>query len=271
MLKSFSIKTNDKKIIDFLMEKFYEINIEDFFISHRNFKNYENIILHYTGDNLENFINRIANVLTTTTVIFYERSFLKKILEENYFYFSKPEQKDILKLYMNISNDYEYCILTEWINYIENNKTVIFEGFINFRLYNYINLINNNLDYVIKEYLVEKEYQDFTNLLQEYIFMSPSVIEKLHLIYSPNEYIFLNEDKEIITINSAEHIPKYMSDVTFSNNDYCLNTLLYFLPKNLYVHLLTPKDNFINTLENIFNKRVVFCKSCSICKKLKSN
>ena len=50
-----------------------------------------------------------------------------------------------------------------------------------------------------------------------------------------------------------------MSDISFSSNDYALNTLLNLVPKKIYIHLLDGEsDEFINTIKLIFEDRVEF-------------
>ena len=57
-----------------------------------------------------------------------------------------------------------------------------------------------------------------------------------------------------------------------SSNDYILNTLLTLLPKNIFIHLIDNyKDEFINTLELIFEKRIHICTNCDICEFYKSH
>ena len=60
---------------------------------------------------------------------------------------------------------------------------------------------------------------------------------------------------------------KYLSDITFSSNDYTLNVLLSLLPKKIYIHLIDDKiDEFITTLILIFENRIDLCTECPICK-----
>lgn len=63
---------------------------------------------------------------------------------------------------------------------------------------------------------------------------------------------------------------KYLSDITFSSNDYILNSLLTLLPKKIYIHLTDNYiDEFINTLELVFENRIHLCTDCNICKTYK--
>ena len=54
-MKTLCIKVNNKKIINYLLDSYTHINLEYVYISNNNFKNYENIIVHYTGENYKKF------------------------------------------------------------------------------------------------------------------------------------------------------------------------------------------------------------------------
>ena len=48
----------------------------------------------------------------------------------------------------------------------------------------------------------------------------------------------------------------YISDVSFSENDIVLNTLLTLLPQKIIIHLEKEPDEFIKTLICIFENRI---------------
>ncbi len=85
------------------------------------------------------------------------------------------------------------------------------------------------------------------------------------MIYKNKESILLDSSKNIIPINKSAFNTLYLSDISFSSNDYALNSLLTILPKHLYIHLLDEEDEFINTLKLIFDDRVSICQECDIC------
>ena len=93
--------------------------------------------------------------------------------------------------------------------------------------------------------------------------------EEIHLIYTNGESILLDKNKDIITIANNSFNAKYLSDITFSSNDFALNALLSLLPKKINVHLITKKDEFIDTLCLIFEEKVYMCTDCNICRTYK--
>ena len=118
----------------------------------------------------------------------------------------------------------------------------------------------------VNNYIIQKEYLEFVSLLRLYIESQSSNCNVVHLLYSNSESILLDENKEIINVYNFNLNAKYLSDINFSVNDYTLNTLLNLLPKKIFIHLIDSNiDEFINTLQSIFENRVTLCLDCDIC------
>lgn len=143
---------------------------------------------------------------------------------------------------------------------------MILEGFVNFRLENYYNTLEEIVDYGVNQYIVEKEYNEFINLLKLYIESKESQTSIVHLVYTNGESILLNQNKNIISLEDNIFNAKYLSDISFSSNDYALNALLTLLPKKIEIHLISYEDEFITTLKLIFGTRISICTDCNICR-----
>ena len=273
MPHSFCIKTNNKSILDKLLSEFNNCQLENVYISQKKFKSYQNIILHYKNEDLSMFYAEIAKVLTKIIVDFYETSILQDIIISNYFYFSEIERKEIFKNCFELLNESlkekllrENLIFLSCFDYIENNKCMILDGFVNFRLKKYVKEIDEIVDIAVDKYVLEREYNEFISLLKLYINSKEPEEDVIHLIYQNEESILLNTKKNIIDTTSSVFNAKYLSDISFSSNDYALNALLNLLPKKIYIHLIDGvEDEFIETLKLIFEKRVIICTECKIC------
>ena len=131
---------------------------------------------------------------------------------------------------------------------------MILDGFVNFRIREYSMELNDIISEAASNYTLKKEYFEFIDLLKKYVNTTPSTTKAVHLIYFENDSLLLDENKNIINIDKNILNAKYLSDITFSSNDYCLNTLLNILPQKIYVHLLNNNKGteFIDTLSAIF-------------------
>lgn len=272
-MKSIALKTNNPQTIEYLENELENFNIDDCYFSCKNFKHYTNIIIHYKGNDEKFFINKVSNLLSFLVIYEFEEDFLKHNIYKNYFYFSKNERDiilnncfDIMVESQNFLKD-KYNILYKCFNdYLKTNKKIFLTGFINFRLNKYDEILNTIIEEAVNSYIIEKEYKEFISLLKLYISSQDTIFDTIHIIYSKNFTLILDDDKNIIE-NSKEHLnAKFLSDITFSTNDFTLNTLLNILPSKIYIHLVDNSlDEFIKTLSLIFEKRVNICTDCNLC------
>lgn len=268
--KSICIKTNNKQNISYIINELDNLKIDNVYFSCKKFKNFTNIIVHYTGKASFFFVSSVSRLLTYLVLDLYENSLIKRIIALEYFYFSFPEQNSIYHICietLNIENSLDRfkIIETSFYNYLAENKSINLKGFIDFRLFEYIKYLDNIVDICVNKFIIDKEYLEFVNLLKGYVLSSKSNIEITHLVYKNKESFLLDDKKNIIPQNKNAFDRHFISDISFSSNDYTLNKLLTLLPNNLYLHLIDGKDEFINTLELIFGKRTHICNGCDIC------
>lgn len=139
-------------------------------------------------------------------------------------------------------------------------------GFIDFRLKGYLSFLDDILNEAVNHFVIEKEYLEFVSLLKLYINSQNCGCEMVHLVFSSSESILLDENKKLIEVADDIFKAKYLSDITFSANDYILNSLLTLLPKKIYLHLVDSyMDEFIHTLQLVFENRIHLCTDCNIC------
>ena len=100
-------------------------------------------------------------------------------------------------------------------------------------------------------------------LLNDYVVSKLPNNITLNLIYINSEGILLTDNGEYVKLE--EFNSEYLSDITFSKNDYILNTLVGLLPSKIIIHLVSPRDQFIKTVELIFEEKVEICEGCELC------
>lgn len=279
-MKSLCIKTNNSDLIEYLLNELQHLELENICFSTQKFKHYENVIIHYKGDNNFIFLDKISSILSLLVIDELEEDFINKLLIQNYFYFDANERKDILNLCFDImaedfSNNFDNkfkALYSSFYDYLLNNRNLYLQGFTNFRLKNYFNILDDIITEAVNSYVIEKEYLEFISLLKLYINSQKSNCEIVHIIYSSSNTILLDENKKIIDISQDNLNTKYLSDISFSSNDYTLNSLLTLLPKKIYIHIIDNYiDEFINTLQAIFENRINICTDCNICKLYKTS
>lgn len=273
-MKSFCIKTNNEAILDYLLRRTKEIDFEDLTYSKNEFKIYKNVMIHYQGKDEVSFSCFLSELIAETILEFYEEKLINQILNYNYFYFDEYERIQICNNCINIIENEEenlessrrLIIQNALFSYIQENKSMVLEGFVNFRLKEYMCYLDSLVDTAVNQFVIEKEYNEFINLLKIYIDSKPAECEILHLIYINGESILLDAEKNIVSVSENILNSKYLSDISFSSNDFALNTLLSLLPAKIEIHVIGTEDEFIDTIKQIFEGRVSICKECNICR-----
>ena len=272
-MKSYCIKTDNEKIIEYLLNKISNLDFPDIYYCNRSFKIYYNVILHYKNENIDKFQNIVSSLIMDIIKEFYQEKVLKRIINVNYFYFDEYERNIIYDNCLDFldqdEEEIDETIFKQVKKYIIENKNIVLEGIVNFRINEYVKILDNIVDMAVNKYIIEKEYREFINLLKIYVNSTGAKTDILHLIYINGESILLDKDKKIIQMDYNLNNAKYLSDISFSSNDMALNTLLSLLPRKIEIHVINKEDEFINTLKLIFENRIRICTECNICRTYK--
>ena len=281
---SLCIKTTKNDVADFLMQSLDSVDLDDVVFVQKEFSKYINVIVHYLGNNIPVFYNVIAELLTDCIIANYESSIVYNLLVLNYFYFSNDDINTIKHICcdtlkddtplnnsctMNELLDRKVLLSNDVLKYVSYNKSLVLDGFVNFRIRDYIDCLDNIVDFSVSQFIINREYAEFIDLLRMYIDSRETEAEIVHLIYLSGESILLDKNKNVISLSKESMDSRYLSDISFSSNDYALNSLLALLPRRIIIHLIGPSDDFIDTIKLIFENRVSVCEDCNICQTYK--
>ena len=217
----------------------------------------------------------MSSILSFLVIDNYEQDFLNRLITQNYFYFDSIERKKILDICFDVITD-DFTITFDkkfkllynsFLEFISHNKVLVLNGFTNFRIKAYMDILDEIVSEAVNTFIIEKEYLEFISLLKLYINSSPAQCNIVHVIYSSSESTLLDENKNIIVMPKSNLDARILSDISFSSNDYTLNSLLTLIPKKIYIHLIDNYiDEFINTLQLVFENRINLCTDCDICR-----
>lgn len=201
-MSSLCIKTNNEDILTYLQKEFSEFNMLNVFYSRNKFKSYKNIIIHYTGIDNELFYTKLATILSYLVIDYFENDIIKNVLVSNYFYFDNSEFSKILDLCIeNLCDDDEFSFTNRQIllfdtfyDYISVHHSIVLSGFVNFRLKEYRNILEDLVDFSVNEFIIEREYLEFISLLKIYVNSQPSSNQIIHLVSLENDTFLLDEN-----------------------------------------------------------------------------
>lgn len=159
-MKSICIKTVSEEKIEYLIEKLEKLPL-NILISNYRFKTFDNLIIHYPEkEYIDEFYEAISIVIKKCIEYFYEEEFINKSVEKNYFYLSAIERSyisEISKKVLELPDEkigFKNDILKNIIkNYLLENKKIVLEGFVNFRIKQYKELLEKIVEVSVFSYL----------------------------------------------------------------------------------------------------------------------
>lgn len=159
-MKTVCIKSVSEEKIEFLIQQFEKLPI-NICMSNYRFKTFDNLIIHYLeNEYIDEFYEIVAIILKKCIEKFDEERFIRKSVEKNYFYLSSIERNyifEITKKVLELPDEkigYKNDILKKDIKeYILENKKIVLEGFVNFRIKNYKELLDKIVEVSVFSYL----------------------------------------------------------------------------------------------------------------------
>ncbi|KLU63830.1 YtxC-like family protein [Desulfosporosinus acididurans] len=219
----------------------------------------------------------LANALAETILLHWEKEHVRGILKKNKYLIDDKGQEILNKAleYLNkgLGQDRAYRInrKTKLVTQILSclNQSLIFdlEGFLSFRAQEYKHDVSKAVEFAIEEYIVEKEYLEFIQLLKHFVDTQTPQLESLHVgMTSKGEFHLYNEDGEDITRD-------YLEDYQLDNlhelgyEDLLVSSLIAVAPRQITLHIrYNGYKDTLQTIRQVFGDRVRDCSGCSLCK-----
>ncbi len=244
-----------KKGFDVTLKKNYKGNavffycyIEDEIILKENhYKNMRQIV-----------VNSIANALSDIVMDYWEPILIKKIIRDS----------GELNLTQDTSSKVKrkICVVHKIQEYLSANNIIMLDGFIDFRLREYMEQLEELVDTAIDEYLIDREYKEFIDLLRHFIDLQEPKKDLVNVLFCNTKIVLMDEDSEFIENDlSLDLLAQENTEV--STDDIVVSTLINIAPRKIVIHGFDGKNKIevINTIYNIFEGRIHFCNSCNIC------
>lgn len=215
----------------------------------------------------------MAELVTEIIVEKIEEQLLTNLIKTYYLSFNPAEQIEILEkasdYLKNYSNQKRKKIILQLVlDYLETDKLLIFDGFIRFRLKNYIEELGGIVEWAVDEYLMEKEYNDFIGLLKYFVDIQEPKVEKIHVVLEKERTFRLyDEFDNLINNDFLENFILEIGDNELNYEDLLISTLITIAPREIIIHIAESNltKNILKTIEKVFVDRVLVCMGCNKC------
>lgn len=223
----------------------------------------------------------VSNALADFIIKRYEEKLLLRIINSNYCYFNSMEKKEIYSLAVKIIKNEDKnlvnslfqihrrnVIIRKLMDYFEGSNSLILDGFVNFRLKDYIKDLEEVVDKAVDDFLMEREYREFIRLLRYFVEIQEPKFEVIHVIAGfDSKYVLLDEHKKEITNECIQDFVNEISEGEINYDDLLVSSLITLAPKKIVIHSNGQFKNkeLLETIKNVFNGKVVMCSQCELC------
>ncbi|MGL4655623.1 MAG: putative sporulation protein YtxC [Sarcina sp.] len=223
----------------------------------------------------------IANIIYRAIIDKYRNRELLEYLTENYFFLKHNEIlevdkkiKAVLKEEVSITSErHLQCVnnitkIENIINeFIREDNFINIEGFIRFRLRPIRPLIEDIIDKVVEDYMVEKEYNEFINLLKYFVDIQDSKIDIVNIyIDEHGEYIVKDIEGEDLFKKFMNELLENKDTSSVNSEDVIISGLITNAPKIIHIYNkeFCIHEEFLKTITSVFRERVDFLEEKNI-------
>lgn len=189
-----------------------------------------------------------------------------RLLKQDYYFLSEKEQCDILvkalkRLWYGTSgqkNEVALCkidVKQRLADMLAQNDacTVMLEGFMRFRMKDYLESWEKELALCVEEYVRKREYVEFVEILRLFVKIRIPRVRQVHICVDGNGQYMLLDDR--LCLLKCQY-----SEPSMDKDDALLSALVNMAPLSIIVH---NKERFfdariIETIKDVFGQRVEF-------------
>lgn len=272
----FNILNNKVKMIDSItdVKKIYnkigELSKISYFIDEKENEEYikkiinDNIASELSDLILKNYQFHMIKKELANKDIYFKDADIYNICNKSLYYIEK-EYKDYNLIKPRLSKRSKINKLL--LDYLSQNNCINIEGFINFRLKFLRRFIKNTVDDIIQEFILEKEFEDFINMLKYFMEIQTPKFEIVNIFFVKNGYLLYDNNMKIIDNNYLKQIADEMEYNEMGYDDLLISSLITIAPKKVIVHLGNRKeDDVIQIIKSLFDDNVLICEGCNLCR-----
>jgi putative sporulation protein YtxC len=218
------------------------------------------------------FVEQLSSVLADYLTTAYDSMLLSRIAKKNYGYLLPAERHEIIviaqkKLQESSQNFFDTVIrirrrnlitrkLTDFLN---QSNHIILEGFVTFRMKEYVKDLEEIMDWAVRQYLIEREYQEFIKLLTCFVKMQKPKFHCVHIIAEKDSsFSIYDENMDRISDQWFNEWADEQMDGTIKEDDLLISFLISAAPEKIIVHNSSGIANreLLDTITKVFSGRV---------------
>lgn len=268
-------------LMDSVIKKMEDIRFQGFKIEERKAGNL--LFINYIVNELENeslrqlrdvLKYRIADILSDFIVNDLQHRLVNKIIEDEYYYFETEDREQIKQEVLNavfkgngseslfgqFKQKWHGSVKQRILEHMDTHNELIVEGFIRFRLKDFMKELIETVDKMVEDVLIEREYNEFIKLLRYFVEIQEPKVREVHILVDDDrKYILLDDSMRVINNDILRELAREISDTEMTYDDLLISSLITIAPSKITIHGYEKIKNteLLNTINKVFKGKVV--------------
>lgn len=220
----------------------------------------------------------LANALAETILLHWEKDHVRQMLQRK-----QQLKRDNWQIVLNKALDYlnnglgqargyrvhrKTSLVTQILSCLDQSSVFDIEGFLRFRAQEYKSEVTKAVEFAIDEYVIEKEYLEFIQLLKRFVDSQSPRLDNLHVGITPQGkfHLYNNEGIKVTHLFLEDYQLDNVHELCYE--DLLVSSLIAVAPRQIMLHIRYEgyKDT-LQTIRNVFGDRVRDCQGCPLCEK----
>lgn len=225
--------------------------------------------------------HHLANAISDLIVNVWEKDLVQKLVNQESRGLNEGERRTVTRHALALLNGYSSRpgpgllrkisrkghVLRQVDSYLSSNDLLIIEGFIKFRLREYLAHLEEAVEQALDEFVLHKEYREFVLLLRHFLNAQEPRMDRTHVIISADHsFRLVDEDGSSVSEQYLEGCIAEGSSREVNRDDLLVSALITIAPREVRLHVPPAWDSEgVRTLKAVFLDRLTVCHGCELC------
>ena len=217
-------------------------------------------------------LNHLSDILAEYILKSYENNILEKIIARICEGLPKNDRDEIyriacIRLYThhernmdNLIESRRRLISAKIAEYLRNEDKIILEGFVTFRLGDYVKNLEIEVERSIRQFFIERQYEEYINLLISFVKMQVPRVPELHVFVQDNGSCRVEGAKPFeIPEDIVNGFGIQSSNPVIEDGDFMIGFLLTCAPVRIFIHnpVFFKNKELLNTIRIVFSECIL--------------
>ncbi len=222
----------------------------------------------------------LANELSHIIIDEYEKFLVSRLVDENYAYLSSRD-RDIIKRKVAFALDgragrasdlqdgversrRKSRVWARLAEYLEKENEIVLEGFITFRLKEYLEDLYDAVEEIAEDYLTDREYREFLRLLRHFMMRQKNKAREVNVVRLGEGYALYDDKMKPFEGEVGSFLANPPDGMDLGVDDVIVSAVVTLAPERVVWHGSKDNSPCYDLIHDLFEDNVALCPGCSL-------